>query len=580
MSLEADRFGLLGLAAALWLCACGPNPKEARKEDREHIYHARGPFRFVDATEPSGLGTFQQVNGEEEKPFILETVGGGVALFDADGDGDLDAYLTNGGRIGAPLASNPSDALYINDGAGIFVDHTQPAGIDERRLSSGVRTVDLDGDGHLDVFVTNYGPNVFYRNTGAGAFVDITEKLGLGDERWSTGASFFDGDRDGDLDLYVANYVDFDEAQMLADRPSTEYRGVKVMKGPRGLPGAHDRYYVNAGDGIMQDESEARGILTVDPAFAFQSMAFDVNEDGWLDVYVANDSVANSLWFNREGKHFEDRAQVSGAAYSMGGRPQAGMGVGLGDYDNDGQPDLFLTNFADDYFTVYRGMGRGSFIDRTPALALSKVTTDKLGWGCGFFDFDNDGDQELFAVNGHVYPQVDRFDLGTVYRQENQIFDYTGSKFIEPDGYGGSGFRLRAASRGAAVGDIDADGDLDLLIGNIDGAPTLLRNEGPTGESLRVRLVGTPGDHHAFGARVELVCDGKQQTRWVVSGESFLSSHERELHFGVGDAERVESLRVTWFDGTRETFEDLASGCTWSITRGGDGVASSIEVVR
>lgn len=554
------RIVLTGLAL---LPACAPTEPER--------------FFFVDVTDAAGLGEFRQVNGDSEKPFIVETVGGGVALFDYDGDGDLDAYLSNGGSLGVPIETNPSDALFANDGNGRFDDTSRFAGIDERRWTNGVRTVDLDGDGWLDVFLTNYGRNTFYRNRGDRTFEDVTAALSLGDERWSTGASFFDVDRDGDLDLYVGNYVEFDEPWMLEHRPSTEYRGVKVMKGPRGLPAAPDRFHLNGGDGTMRDESEAFGILDEPERFAFQTVAFDADGDGWLDLFVANDSVANSLWFNRGGERFENRAQVSGAAFSMGGKPQAGMGVGLGDYDGDGQPDLFLTNFADDYFTVYRGLGGGSFLDRTPALGLGKVTTAKLGWGCGFSDFDNDGDLELFAVNAHVYPQVDRFDLGTVYAQENQLFRFDGNRFIEPEGRAGPGFSLRKASRGAAVGDIDGDGDLDLLIGNIDGAPTLLRNDSPTGESLRVVLVGSLNSRSTIGSSVTIRCGEERQTRWVVGGESFLSSSEEVLHFGLGTSAVVDELTVVWPDGQSESFAELQAGQTVRVVRGRDGVPSRLD---
>ena len=353
MIARGEIAGLFGLA--IFAACAESDPEGGRKRDpavslsahavEPDAHHEDGPFRFTDVTAESGLGAFRQVNGSAEKPFIVETVGAGVAFLDYDQDGALDVYLSNGGTLGAESEENPKDALFRGDGSGCFEDRSVALGIDQRHWTNGVRVVDIEGDGDPDLFLTNYGPNVLFRNDGDG-FEDVSRSIGLQDPSWSTGASFFDFDRDGDLDLYVANYVDFDEPRMLRERPTSDYRGVQVMKGPRGLPAALGRLYRNE-DGAFQDVSEAFGIHGGEAGFAFQTIAFDFDEDGWSDLYVANDSVANSLWINRAGEGFLDRAFLAGAALSMAGRPQAGMGVGLGDYDNDGRADLFVTNFAD-----------------------------------------------------------------------------------------------------------------------------------------------------------------------------------------------------------------------------------------
>jgi hypothetical protein len=550
------------LACPLFILACtdGEEPTARPPEPRSDL-------TFTDVTEDSGLGAFVQTNGSAEKPFIVETVGGGVALFDCDDDGDLDAYLTNGGYLeNAPAESTPADALYVNDGSGSFSDGTERAGLGDTNWTNGVRVVDLDGDGLPDLYLTNYGPNVLYRNVGDGRFEDVTDASGLADPRWSTGASFLDHDRDGDLDLYVANYVEFDREEMLRERPQIMHLGVSVMKGPRGLKPSADAFFLNEGGWRFRDASLETGVG--EPRrFGFQVVAFDSDRDGWVDVYVANDSVANLLWRNVDGERFEDRAVLAGLAFSMAGKPQAGMGIGVGDFDGDLQVDLFVTNFSDDYFTLYRGSGDGFFVDVTKRANLGLVTKAMLGWGCGFADFDNDGAAELFAVNGHVYPQVEEFDLGLDYQQRNQLFELRGTQFHEPEGAGGPGFALLRSSRGAAVGDVDADGDLDLLIGNIDQSPTLLRNDSQTENSLRVRLVGQGANRDALGARVVARIGDHAQLRIVGAGSSFLSSSELVLHFGTGEAERVDELEVTWPDGTVQLVTDLACGQVVTIER-------------
>jgi hypothetical protein len=583
----AARHPAGGLALALLtgggaLAGCGQGAQpEARGTQTSagpvaEEYHEHGPYLFRDATVGSGLESFRQTSGDPEKPFIVETVGGGVALFDADADGDLDAYLTNAGTLGVPLEHNPSDAFFANDGRARFEERTGPAGIDERRWTNGVRVADVDGDGWSDLYLTNYGPNVLYRNAQGSSFQDVSAAAGVDDPRWSTGACFLDFDRDGDLDLYVANYVDFDEQRMLSERPVTLYRGVNVMKGPQGLPAACDRFYVNQGELSFRDASRELGIE--DELYGFQCVPFDFDLDGWIDVFVANDSVANLLWQNREGHGFEDVALRRGLAFSLSGRSQAGMGVALGDGDGDLLVDLYVTNFADDYSTLYRGEERGYYLDVTQAVGLAGPTMDKLAWGTGLEDFDSDGDAELYAVNGHVYPQVDRFRLGTEYRQPVQLFERWERGFREPDGRGGPGFAPRGAGRGAASGDVDGDGDLDLLIGNLDGPPRLLRNDGAQGNRVRLDLIGSGANRDAIGTRLVARSGGRAQLFLVTRATGFCSSSEATVHIGLGRAERLEVLELTWPDGKSERFEALEAGSRVVIERAPEGGPSRLWI--
>jgi hypothetical protein len=568
------------LLALLTLSACDREPAPAG-EVAGSGHGDDGPYLFRDATAASGLSAFRQVSGSSEKPFIVETVGGGCALYDHDQDGDLDAYLSNGGLLGQPLEANPSDALFLNDGRGRFTDGSRAAGIDERRWTCGVRVCDVDGDGWSDVYLTNYGRNTLYVADGRGAYRDRTSQAGVGDESWSTGASFFDFDRDGDLDLHVANYVAFDEPRMLAERPTTVYQGVEVMKGPQGLPAAPDRFYVNDGArGELAFRERSAELGMADELYGFQSLAFDFDEDGWLDLFVANDSVANNLWRNHAGRRFEDVAVRQGLAFSLSGRPQAGMGVAAGDYDGDLRVDLYVTNFADDYSTLYHAEGRGFFLDVTQACGLAAPTMDKLAWGTGFEDLDLDGDLELYAVNGHVYPQVDRFRLGTEYRQPAQLFELVDGRFREPPGRGGRALAAKRAGRGAAAGDVDGDGDTDLLLEDLDGPPRLLRNDGREGRALEVVLVGAGANRAAVGARAVLRSAAGAQLRLAGVAAGFLSSSDPTLRFGLGAAEGSLELEVTWPLGRRERFTGLAAGTRVTIEEGEGDAPARIEVRR
>lgn len=538
-----------------------PPPRAATAPARTSALH------FVDVTEASGLGSFRQRTGAPDKPELLDAIGGGVAFLDHDGDGVLDIYLTNASALeDFPPGEEPRDALFRGLGDGTFEDVTEGAGLGDELWTCGVTVADHDGDGDPDIFLTNHGPNRLYSNAGDGTFTDVTEAAGLGDPGWGTGAAFFDLEGDGDLDLYVANYIDFAPGDEFARQT---YRGIDVAPGPSGLPRPSDRLYRNEGDGTFTDITEESGV-GAHRSYGFQVVAFDVEDDGDVDLLVANDSMANFLWLNDGAGGLSEVALPSMIAFSEVGKAQAGMGIAVGDHDGDGRADVYMTHFSEDYNTLYRNDGGGLFTDVTPAVGLAHPTYMFLAWGCGFFDADNDGDQDIHVANGHIYPQVDEFNFGFSYLQANQLFENVGDgRYRDRTTSAGPGFELVEATRGAAHGDFDGDGDLDLLFGNIDGKPRLLRNDtADIGHWLRVHLVGTSGHPDAVGAAVVLMAGGRRQRQVVVSGGSFLSSHAPGLHFGLGSSESVESLEVTWPGGRTEVFTEVPVDAVVTVTEG------------
>jgi len=528
-------------------------------------------IQFVDAAEQAGL-TLLNVCGGESKDYIVEVNGNGAALFDYDNDGDLDALIVNGSTLpGMRRGGDPMVALFRNDGTGRFDDVTGPSEVRARGWGMGACVADYDNDGFQDAYVTAFGPNVLLRNNGDGTFTDSTARAGVGDARWSTNCAFGDYDRDGHLDLYVSNYLTFREGAVPSRGTSSgcSYAGLDVMCGPKGLDGEADVLYRNKGDGTFTDVTRAAGI--VDPGlYGFGVVFSDLDGDGWPDVFVANDSVPNLLFRNNRNGTFSETGLASGLALSGDGKPQAGMGADAADYDGDGRLDIFVTHFSGDYNTLYQNSAAGFFTDVSHQAGVVPRSLSYLGWGTGFGDFDNDGLLDLFVANGHVYPQVDAARGGSTYRQCNQLFRNAGNgRFREVTEDPGGGLAIEKSSRGAALGDLDNDGDLDVLVINMNDRPTLLRNDTGSGNRwVTVKLVATGGNRDAIGARAWMEQDGRFQIADVRSGGSYLSHNDMRLHFGLGARTAVPPLIVQWPDGAVERFEGLASNAIQTVQQG------------
>ncbi len=530
---------------------------------------------FVDRTLEAGLER-EVVNGGPGKQFILESTGSGAAFFDYDNDGDLDLYAVNGSTYDA-YGAGPGNALYRNEGRGVFSETV--AGVEDRGWGVGVAVGDYDGDGYRDLYASNYGANVLYRNVGDGSFVDVSSQTGVAGEDFSASAAFFDYDLDGDLDLYVANYVVFDIEPLLQDPelqdPCIYLGGLRVFCGPQGMEGGRDRLYRND-DGSFTDVTLLSGVATANFNFGMGVVPEDFDGDGDLDLFVANDETPNVL-FRNDGVtagtnvRFVDIAVEAGVAYNGDGEVESGMGVDAGDGDGDGDADLYVTNFDGETNTFYENLDDGTFADVTAQSGLAAPTVSFLGWGARFFDFDLDGDLDLFAANGHVYPQVDETSAGGRYGQRNQLFDNAGAGvFTAMDG--GPGFTVEKSSRGTITGDYDQDGDLDLYITNIDDSPTLLRNDGALGNYLAVQLQGAGANRDGLGARVRLTTGGRTQTRTVNGASSYLGHNDTRLYFGLHKNGRVEQVEVTWPDGGVTRIADLPAN-RLLVVRRDDGYA-------
>jgi hypothetical protein len=504
---------------------------------------------FVDVAAEAGV-VAPTWCGREDKPHILESGGTGLALFDYDGDGDLDLYLVNGWRLdGAEVVERGRNVLYRNRGDGTFEDVTDRAGVGDDGWGTGVAVGDVDGDGAPDLLVTNFGPDVLYRNRGDGTFEPIAGGPSI--DGWSTGAAFFDADGDGDQDLFLGAYIDCTLDQVLHARATLDWEGMKVMLGPFGLEGLGNRYFENAGGGVFREATRAAGLEDVGLYYTFGVAALDLDGDRDLDLYAANDSNPNYLYRNDGRGHFQEVGLWSGAALDAAGNAQAGMGLAASDLDGDGDLDLLVTNFYKDVSTLYRNQGDFVFEDVTATLGLAGVTYQPLSWGTAIEDLDLDGDLDLFIANGHIYPQADLAPTSeTTFKQRNLLLLSAGGRFADATDRAGPGLEVTESSRGLAAGDLDLDGDLDLAVANVDAPPTLLRNDSRSGGGWM--LVDAPG-----ALRAELEAAGGRQIRHRVVGGSFLSVSDSRLHFGLATAERVDRLTLLWPDGTRSVLNDL-----------------------
>jgi len=525
---------------------------------------------LTDVSSSSGL-TLVNLSGGPSKDYIVDANGTGAALFDYDNDGRLDALLVSGStRERLAQGGSPMLALYRNEGAGRFKDVTAAAGFDRLGWGVGTCVADVDNDGFEDVYVTAFGADVMWRNSGTGIFTDVTKRAGLGDTRWSTSCAFNDYDHDGFADLYVANYVKFDEKAIPA-RASTagcRFMATDVFCGPNRLPGESDILYRNNGDGTFTDVTARAGI--VDPGYYGFGVVFaDLTGDGWPDIYVANDSVPNLFFRNKGNGTFVEEGLLAGVAVSSDGRPQAGMGVDAGDYNGDGLPDLVVTNFSHDYNTLYENGPPGVFSDRSYAAGIAVTAGPYLGWGVKLVDLDNDGRLDLFIANGHVYPEVDGHGLGTTYLQRKQVFLNEGRRFREVTTEIGGGLLLKRSSRGAAFGDVDNDGDIDVLVVNMNDRPTLLRNDTPrTNHWLTLRLTGTKSNRDALGARVTIEAGGRRAVAEVRSDGSYLSHSDARVHVGLGDAVRATRVEIRWPSGLVESIAGVPADRIYTVIEG------------
>jgi hypothetical protein len=523
------------------------------------------PFdaRFTDVAAEAGLRMQFTSGGDKSKRYIIEANGTGVAFVDYDNDGWTDIFLVNGSKLGAAPAT-ASNRLYRNLGKGKFTDVTAAAGLIRSGWGNGVCAGDYDNDGHTDLYVTYWGPNVLYRNSGKGSFEDVTAKAGVAGppKDWSSGCTFLDYDRDGYLDLFVASYQDFDLAT--APQPgkgaNCEWKGMPVFCGPRGLPYGHATLYHNRGDGTFEDVTRKSRIGEAKGFYAFTAVAADLNGDGWTDIYVASDSTPSLFFRNNKDGTFSEIGAESGLAFNEHGFEQGGMGVGVGDFDGDGLLDLIKTNFAGDHPNVFRNLGKGIFEDVVLKAGLA-VNPQYVAWGVGLVDLDNDGWQDVFQVNGHVYPELEQSKLGERYLNPRIVYrNLGGGRFEDVSALAGPGIAEKKSSRGAAFGDFDNDGDIDVVIMNMGEGPSLLRNDLKPGRHwIQLKLEGRKSNRSAIGATVTVEAGGRRQTLPVLSQSSFLSQNDGRLHFGLDSAKRVEKIRVAWPNGNIEEFPGAAA---------------------
>ena len=540
--------------------------------------------RFLDVVKGSGLDLETTYGGVGKNKYLLETTGCGLAFYDYDNDGWLDVFFVNGWRLeGFPKGHEPHCRLFKNNRDGTFTDVTRGSGLEHRTGWGQACCVgDYDNDGNDDLFITYYGQNVLYHNNGNGTFTDVTERVGLiqpgPKTRWNSGCTWVDYDRDGHLDLFVANYVDFDlkTAPLPEEGPCT-YKGIVVACGPPGLLGGKNILYHNNGDGTFTDVSEKAGMWNAIGTYGLSVAASDLDNDGWPDIYVANDSAPATLYLNQKDGTFKDVAIENGAALSAEAKPQAGMGVSIGDYNRDGNFDIVKTNFAGDTDSLYTNLGDGVFEDRTYPSGLG-VNTRLLGWGVGFFDMDNDGWLDILMSNGHVYPEVDKSKADLKYAEHKYLYrNLRNGRFEEVTSQGGPGIVESAPARGCAFGDYDNDGDLDIAVNCVNAIPQLLRCDSTLNRNwIKIRLVGVKSNRTGIGTRVIVTAKTLPnaekplvQMDELRSGGSYYSQNDMRMHFGLEQATKVDSVEIRWLSGQVDQVKDLDVNRLYVIQEGG-----------
>jgi len=525
---------------------------------------------FTNIARDAGLDMTIVFGAREKNTYLIETTGTGVAMIDYDADGWIDLFFVNGSTFeGVKAGGEPTNHLYRNKGNGTFEDVTAKAGLAASGWGQGTCVGDYNNDGFDDLVVTYWGDNRVYHNDGHGRFADVSATTGVRapKRRWSTSCAFLDYDRDGRLDLFIANYIDFDPAS--TPKPESglcRYRGLAVACGPPGLPGAKNALYRNKGDGTFEDVSERSGVTRASGTYALGVSTIDFDNDGWTDLYVADDSSPSALYRNNHDGTFTDIAVQAGCAYSQDGKAQAGMGVAVGDYDRNGTMDVFKTNFAGDTSTLYVNGGKGLCEDRTFAAGLG-VNTRWLGWGTAFADFDNDGWLDLLSVNGHVYPEVRQVKSEAGYEQPKVFYRNLGNgRFQDLTAEIGGPLTIAKAARGAAFGDIDNDGWIDVAIANVNDRPDLYRlSAHPSNHWIAFTLTGTASNRNAIGARIHILAGGVEQWQEVRGGGSYLSQSDFRVHFGLGATTVVDRVDVRWPNGREESWDRLASDKVHSL---------------
>ena len=539
-------------------------------------FNYKGPLpavQYHDIAGRAGL-TFHHVAADPaRKEYIIETTGSGVALIDFDQDGLLDIFFANGSQWDAAASKMElSNRLFRNHGGLKFVDVTESAGLVRGGWGQGACVGDYDNDGYPDLLVTYYGPDALYRNLGDGSFADVSESAGLPahDQRWSTGCAFFDYDRDGLLDLAIANYLEFERAAVPkpGENELCEYLGHPVVCGPRGLPGGTNALYRQVSPGKFVDASADSGFNEPSGYYCFSVLPGDFDEDGWTDVYIACDSSPSILFRNNRDGTFSDEGLLSGTALNADGKEQGGMGADAGDFDGDGRMDIVKTNFDADIPSLYRNEGDGLYADLAIQAGLG-VNTHFVGWGVAFLDFDHDGRQDLLMANGHVYPEADNLGGNSRFRQSKNVYWNTGQGgFVDVSAHAGPGVTAARSGRGAAFGDLDNDGDIEIVVNNLDSPPSLLVNRAESANWLQVKLRGVASNRDGLGSVVRVQAGRTSLVREARSGGSFLSSSDHRLHFGLSGNERVDQIEVRWPSGRTETYGSVAANREIALEEG------------